>query len=209
MLTTLLVASLLTLQSAPAPSPRPLVFKDVQRTIPAAPPVTIDKSKTYIANFETTKGPITVELYAKDAPITVNNFIFLTQQGFYDGLTFHRYEPGFVIQGGDPAGSGMGGPGYTIKDEYGPLGRKHVQGALGMARTSAPNSSGSQFYFTLDPAPHLDGKYTVFGQITAGLQNALALRKGDKMTSVTITTKEDAAPTTQPSTPPTTQPAGN
>ena len=208
------LAAVSVFQPAGAPGdatpPRPLVFNEIQRKFAAAPAMQIDRNQTYLATFETTKGRIVVELYAKDAPITVNNFVFLAKAGYFDGLNFHRYVPGFVVQGGDPDGNGTGGPGYTIKDEFGPLGRKHVQGAVGMARTQAPNSSGSQFYFCLDAAPHLDGGYTVFGQVTEGLDVVLNLRRGDVMTKVTIATP---APATQPSTQPAadapTAPSGN
>ena len=155
------------------------------------PPMTIDPTKTYIATIETDKGKIVTELYPQDAPQTVNNFVFLAKDGFYDGLTFHRVEPGFVIQGGDPAGNGTGGPGYTIPAE---LTRKHTEGALAAARLGDPQnpkreSSGSQFYITLAPQSQLDGLYSVFGQVTQGLDVAKKIQKGDHIKSVTITTK--------------------
>jgi peptidyl-prolyl cis-trans isomerase B (cyclophilin B) len=149
--------------------------------------MSIDAAKTYTATMVTSKGTIEMSLDAKAAPITVNNFVFLAREKFYDGLTFHRVEPGFVIQGGDPEGSGAGGPGYTIQDEK--TGLKHVDGALAMAKTSAPNSAGSQFYITLGVQSALDANYTVFGLVTGGKEVAGKITKGDKITSVTITEK--------------------
>ncbi len=143
------------------------------------------------ATFDTTKGTIIVQLAEDDAPITTANFIELAQKGFYNGLTFHRYEPGFVIQGGDPDGTGMGGSGKNIKGEF-PTngvqnpGKHDAAGVLAMARSGDPNSASSQFYFTLAAAPHLDSGYAVFGKVTSGLDAVLALRKGDKMNTVTI-----------------------
>lgn len=133
--------------------------------------------------FETTQGVFIAEIY-KDVPATHNNFMELTQSGFYDGLTFHRYEPGFVIQGGDPQGTGMGGSNKNIPLEITKY--KHVKGALGMARSQDPNSASSQFYVCLADTPFLDGNYAVFGQVLEGLDKALALRKGDKMIKVSV-----------------------
>lgn len=129
-------------------------------------------------------GQIEMELYSDSAPKTVENFTKLATKGFYDGLTFHRVEPGFVVQGGDPQGNGMGGPGYMIKAEFNE--RPHKRGALAMARSSDPDSAGSQFYICLAPAPFLDGKYTVFGQVVKGMDLVDGIRVGDKMKSVTI-----------------------
>ncbi len=129
-------------------------------------------------------GQITVEFFPDDAPKTVENFVTLAKKGFYDGLTFHRVEPGFVVQGGDPKGDGTGGPGYTIKDEFNK--QKHDRGVIAMARTQAPNSAGSQFYITLAPAHFLDGQYTVFGRVTSGMDVVDKIRKGDRMKSVRI-----------------------
>lgn len=156
----------------------------------AAPPMTIDVNKTYVATIKTPKGNIVAELYPKDAPQSVNNFVFLARDGFYNGLTFHRVEPGFVIQGGDPVGNGTGGPGYNIPPE---IKAKHTLGALAMARRGGPAqttpSSGSQFYITLAPQPGLDGQYTVFGQVTQGMDVAQKIAVGDKIESVTIQEK--------------------
>lgn len=155
----------------------------------AAPPMTIDVNKKYQATIVTDKGNIVVDLFPQDAPQHVNNFVFLARQGFYDGLTFHRVEPGFVIQGGDPLGTGTGGPGYTIPPE---IKRPHPKGALAMARRSGPPettpSSGSQFYITLDATPFLDNNYTSFGQTTADTMSiAEQITKGDVIKSITIT----------------------
>src|SRR5579884_1092143 len=127
------------------------------RSFAKAPPFTIDVNKGYIATIKTDKGDIVVELNAKAAPLTVNNFVFLAQQHFYDGLTCHRVIPNFVAQCGDPKGDGTGGPGYTIPDEPSPL--KHDTGAVAMAK-AGPNTAGSQFYITMAPQPALDGNYT-------------------------------------------------
>jgi len=154
------------------------------RTYASAPAMTIDAAKTYTATMVTAKGTIELSLDAKAAPKTVNNFVFLARDHYYDGLTFHRVEPGFVIQGGDPEGTGKGGPGYTIPDEA--SGLPHVDGALAMAKSSAPNSAGSQFYITLAPQPGLDEGYTVFGAVTAGKDVVAKIARGDTITSVTI-----------------------
>lgn len=138
------------------------------------------------ANFDTTKGPLVVALAEDDAPLTTANFIELAESGFYDGLTFHRYEPGFVIQGGDPSGNGTGGSKKTIKLEISPKLRHDSAGVMAMARSSDPDSASCQFYFTLGPAPFLDDGYAAFGKVTSGLDAVLALRKGDKINTVTI-----------------------
>lgn len=148
------------------------------------PPRTIDTSRTYIATIKTEKGDIELELLPQKAPIAVNNFVFLAREGFYDGLTFHRVEPGFVIQGGDPLGEGTGGPGYTIQDEFNDT--PFEAAVLGMARTQAPNSAGSQFFITLNPAPHLTGQYTAFGRVTAGMEVAEQIAVGDVIETIAI-----------------------
>jgi peptidylprolyl isomerase/peptidyl-prolyl cis-trans isomerase B (cyclophilin B) len=127
---------------------------------------------------------IRIEFFPADAPKTVENFVTLARQGFYDGLTFHRVVPGFVVQGGDPKGNGTGGPGYTIKAEFNK--NKHVRGSVAMARSAQPDSAGSQFYITYGPQPHLDGSYTVFGQVVAGMDHVDGIRQGDRMTTVVI-----------------------
>jgi peptidyl-prolyl cis-trans isomerase B (cyclophilin B) len=149
------------------------------------PPMTIDTSKSYKATIVTAKGTMEVALDAKAAPVTVNNFVFLAKDRFYDGLTFHRVEPGFVIQGGDPRGDGSGGPGYFIDDE--PNALKHEDGVIAMAKKATPDTAGSQFYVTLGAQPHLDGKYTVFGKLTAGQDVPAKIAAGDVITRVTIT----------------------
>lgn len=128
-----------------------------------------------IAVIETNKGTIKFELLSDVAPGTVQNFVKLAKKGFYDGTIFHRIIPGFMMQGGDPKGTGAGGPGYTIKAEFSK--RKHVAGTVAMARTADPNSAGSQFYICFAPAPHLDGQYTVFGQVTEGMDVAQEIEK--------------------------------
>jgi peptidyl-prolyl cis-trans isomerase B (cyclophilin B) len=162
-----------------------------RKTYSEPPPMTIDVNKTYVATIETEKGDIVMELYPQDAPQTVNNFVFLAREGFYDGLTFHRVEPGFVIQGGDPQGDGTGGPGYTLPAE---IKRSHTEGAVATARQGDEvnperESSGSQFYITLAPQPGLDDQYTVFGQVTEGMDVVQSIAKGDVMKSVTIEEK--------------------
>jgi peptidyl-prolyl cis-trans isomerase B (cyclophilin B) len=129
-------------------------------------------------------GVIKIEFFADDAPKTVENFITLAKKGFYNGLTFHRIEPNFVVQGGDPKGDGTGGPGYKIKAEFNK--NQHDRGAVAMARSNDPDSAGSQFYITLAPAHFLDGKYTVFGKVVSGMNIVDNIKKGDKMKSVTI-----------------------
>lgn len=154
------------------------------------------------ARFVTSKGEILVKLFGAEAPIHVGNFVELVNKGFYNDTKIHRFEPGFVAQGGDPLtrdasvedvmfgrGSfGTGGPGYNIVGEFDLSSNpnRHIKGALGMARSAHPDSAGSQFYFTLEPAHFLDGNYTVFGQIEEGLEIADALRVGDVIESVTI-----------------------
>src|ERR1051325_2116649 len=138
------------------------------------------------AVLETNKGTIKFKLYETDAPITAGNFIELAEKGFYDGLTFHRVEPGFVIQGGDPNGNGTGGSGKTIPLEVKPNLKHDAAGVVAMARSQNPNSASSQFYITLAPTPFLDMNYAVFGRVTEGLDAVNQIRKGDKINSVTI-----------------------
>lgn len=155
----------------------------------SSPALEIDASKVYLATLETNKGTIEIELYPEHAPITVNNFVFLAKQGYYDGITFHRVINNFMIQGGDPTGTGSGGPGYKFADEtYGnPL--KHETGVLSMAN-AGPNTNGSQFFITHAPQPHLNGKHTVFGKVVKGMDVVNAIRQGDKMDKVTAAEKE-------------------
>ena len=147
-------------------------------------PMTIDVSKKYTALIKTAKGDLALELYPQDAPVTVNNFISLARKGFYNGLTFHRVIPDFMAQGGDPSGNGTGGPGYKFQDEF--SSRTHQAGSLSMAN-SGPNTNGSQFFICYAPQPHLNGKHTVFGQLTQGMDVLKKLVNGDKMNEVIIT----------------------
>jgi len=152
----------------------------------AAPPkMTIDTNKTYIATFETSRGKIVCELFAKDAPVTVNNFVFLAREGFYNGTTFHRVIEDFMVQCGDPTGTGRGGPGYKFADELKNNPRKHQRGSLSMAN-AGPDTNGSQFFITHIATDWLDGKHTVFGQLTSGQEVVDAARQGDTLKSVTI-----------------------
>jgi peptidyl-prolyl cis-trans isomerase B (cyclophilin B) len=146
----------------------------------------IDPSKAYTVTMETTKGTITIALYPQYAPKTVNNFVFLAGEGFYDGVTFHRVISNFMIQGGDPTGSGRGGPGYRFEDELRGNPLVHETGVLSMANAGR-NTNGSQFFITHAPQPHLDGKHTVFGKVIDGMNVVNAIRQGDVMTKVTVT----------------------
>ncbi len=149
------------------------------------PEMEIDPKKKYFAEIETDKGTIEVEFFPQHAPKTVNNFVFLARQGFYDGVKFHRVISNFVIQGGDPTGTGMGGPGYKFEDEVKSNPNKHERGSLSMAN-AGPGTNGSQFFIAHSPQPHLDGKHTVFGKVTKGLEVVDAVRQGDVMKKVTI-----------------------
>ena len=153
------------------------------KTYSAPPPMTVDTNKQYRATIETEKGELVLELFAADVPVTVNNFMFLAREGFYDGTTFHRVIPGFVAQGGDPTGTGTGTPGYRFRDEF--TGHTHVTGALSMAN-SGPDTNGCQFFITYAPQPHLDGKHSVFGRLTGGMDVLQRLENGDIMKRVTI-----------------------
>ena len=156
---------------------------------PKAPDMKIDTAKTYSATLETTQGKIVVDLFTKDAPKTVNNFVFLAREGFYDGTVFHRVIKDFMIQGGDPTGTGRGGPGYRFEDETKDNPRKHTgPGVLSMAN-AGPNTNGSQFFITHVATPWLDGKHTVFGQVREGQDVVNKIAQGDKLTKVTIEEK--------------------
>jgi peptidyl-prolyl cis-trans isomerase B (cyclophilin B) len=161
---------------------------DQKKSYAAPPAMVIDQDKQYTAVIETVKGKLTLELFARDVPKTVNNFVFLARDGFYDGVPFHRIikSPPFMAQGGDPTGTGMGGPGYKFADEF--TSHKHVTGALSMAN-AGPNTNGSQFFICYAPQPHLDGKHSVFGQLTEGMDVLLKLENGDVMEKVTIIEK--------------------
>jgi len=142
------------------------------------PPMTIEQTKEYVATIETEKGDITIELYAEEAPLAVNSFIFLAQDGWYDDVTFHRVVPGFVAQAGDPSGTGMGGPGYVFDNEVSPDLKFDQPGVLGMAN-SGPGTNGSQFFITHTSVPHLDGSYTIFGRVISGMDVVESLTPRD------------------------------
>ncbi len=150
-----------------------------------APEMQIDPKKKYLATIETDRGNIEIELFPQHAPKTVNNFVFLAREGFYDGVSFHRVISDFVIQGGDPTGTGRGGPGYNFEDETHNNPLKHETGVLSMAN-AGPNTNGSQFFITHSPQPHLNGKHTVFGKVVKGMDVVNSIRQGDKMNRVTI-----------------------
>ena len=183
-----------TQQAIPTPTaaPRPESTPS-RKTYSASPPTTIDTSKTYTATLETEKGDVILELFAKDAPKTVNNFVFLAREGFYNGVTFHRVLPGFMAQSGDPTGTGSGGPGYRFEDEFSD--KTHEAGVISMAN-AGPNTNGSQFFITFVPTPHLDGVHSVFGRVVEGMDvlNKITPRDpgrnptsaGDKILKVTI-----------------------
>jgi cyclophilin family peptidyl-prolyl cis-trans isomerase len=152
------------------------------------------------AILETSQGKIFFELFPEEAPWHVANFKYLADKGFYNGLAFHLYQPSYMIQGGDPRGNGFGGPGYSLPPEF--SNRHHTFGTMGMARTPdvydkkgrpvnpERRSSGSQFYIILDDAPHLDGKYTIFGKVVGGMKVLSSLRKGDKIEKLTVFIRE-------------------
>ena len=189
------------------PTPRPLstpkptatteamtspVTEQVRKTYDSPPPLTIDPNKRYVATIKMEKSCIVIELLSKDAPKTVNNFVFLAREGFYDGTTFHRVIPGFMAQGGDPKGTGTGGPGYKFADEFSENG--HERGVISMAN-AGPNTNGSQFFITFAPQLHLDGKHSVFGKVIEGMDVAdnitprdpsRATTPGDQVLSIRI-----------------------
>jgi peptidyl-prolyl cis-trans isomerase B (cyclophilin B) len=156
-----------------------------QQQWPAPPAMQIDAAKDYVASIDTNRGTIELTLYPQHAPQTVNNFVFLAGQGFYDGVKFHRVIADFMIQTGDPTGTGRGGPGYKFADETKGNPLKHERGVVSMAN-AGPNTNGSQFFITHGPQPHLNGKHTVFGKVTKGLDVVDAIRQGDVITSVKV-----------------------
>ena len=149
------------------------------------PQMSIDTNKTYTATFDTSRGKIVCDLFPKEAPNTVNNFVFLAREGFYDGTKFHRVIPDFMVQGGDPQGTGTGGPGYKFADETRGNPHKHQRGSLSMAN-AGPNTNGSQFFITHVKTDWLDGKHTVFGQVRSGQEVVDSVKQGDVLKSVTI-----------------------
>ena len=173
----LLLATLIVALAAPtgawAQAPKPAEPEKGSSRVKQTAEITMDKG-----------GVIKIEFFPEDAPKTVENFVTLAKKGFYDGLTFHRVEPNFVVQGGVPKGDGTGDPGYKIKAEFNK--QQHVRGVLAMARSQAPDSAGCQFYITLAPAHFLDGKYTVFGKVVSGMNIVDGIKKGDKMKTVKI-----------------------
>jgi peptidyl-prolyl cis-trans isomerase B (cyclophilin B) len=148
--------------------------------------MTIDVNRKYSAEFDTSRGEIVCELFARDAPKTVNNFVFLARDKFYDGTKFHRVIADFMVQAGDPTGTGRGGPGYQFEDELKGNPQKHQVGSLSMAN-AGPNTNGSQFFITHVTTDWLDGKHTVFGKVLKGQGVVTAIQQGDKLNSVTIT----------------------
>ena len=154
----------------------------------APPAMSIDTNKNYAVTFDTSKGQIVVDLFPKDAPKTVNNFVFLARDGFYNGTKFHRVIDNFMIQGGDPEGTGRGGPGYRFEDEVGPGKPKHKVGSLSMAN-AGPGTNGSQFFITHIATDWLNGKHTVFGQVRSGQDVVNKIAQGDTVKSVTVEEK--------------------
>lgn len=144
----------------------------------APPSGALDTTRSYSARFKTEKGDIVVELYADRAPMTVENFVNLARAGFYDGTTFHRVIAGFMAQGGDPTGTGTGGPGYQFGDEFHPTLRHDAAGVLSMANAGA-GTNGSQFFITHGPTPHLDNRHSVFGKVVEGMDVLLSIRERD------------------------------
>ncbi|MEM6326215.1 MAG: peptidylprolyl isomerase [Bacteroidota bacterium] len=151
----------------------------------APPAMQIDPTKGYTATFSTSKGDIQLSLDAAHAPMTVNNFVFLARDGFYDGTVFHRVISGFMAQGGDPTATGRGGPGYRFADEFDGNPNRHERGVISVAN-AGPGTNGSQFFITFAPQPHLDGRHTVFGRVTGGMDVVDQIRQGDALESVTI-----------------------
>lgn len=145
----------------------------------------MNDSNSLTATLQTDKGEIVIRLFADKAPITVASFVNLASRGYYDGITFHRVIKGFMIQGGDPTGTGRGGPGYTFEDEFDPSLRHDSAGILSMAN-AGPETNGSQFFITHDATPHLDGKHTVFGKVVTGLDVVMKIGQGDSIKTVSL-----------------------
>lgn len=157
-----------------------------QKEWASAPEMIIDPAKKYTATISTDKGDMVIELFAEKTPKTVNNFVFLAREGFYDGIIFHRVIPDFMAQGGDPTGTGTGGPGYRFEDEFHPELKHDKPGILSMAN-AGPGTNGSQFFITHVPTPHLNNKHSVFGHVTKGIDTLMAVQNGTKISSVSIT----------------------
>lgn len=174
--------------TAPPPDPNAPVLPtpvvpEQGEAIDGRPPFTIDVEGTYTATIETPRGDIVIELFPTIAPQTVNNFVALARDGFYDGLTWHRVIPGFVAQGGDPLGDGTGGPSYSVPAEFTSEILYDRPGLVAMARSADPDSAGSQFFITTAPAPNLNFQYTIFGEVIEGLDIALAIPERDPATA--------------------------
>ena len=148
------------------------------KTYDRPPEMALDLYKDYHANLVTEKGTVRIRLFAEQAPETVNNFVFLAREGYFDGTTFHRVIEGFMAQGGDPTGTGTGGPGYSIRDEFHPNLRHDKPGILSMANRG-PNTGGSQFFITHAATPWLDDRHTIFGEVVEGMEVVNALRERD------------------------------
>jgi len=160
----------------------------VAKQYTAYPAMVIDPKKKYTAHFKTEVGDFSIELFADKAPKTVNNFVFLARDGYYDGVTFHRVIKGFMAQGGDPTGTGMGGPGYKFADEFHKDLRHNSAGILSMAN-AGPGTNGSQFFITFGPTPHLDNRHSVFGKVSAGMDVVLSIPERDPQRARTPGTK--------------------
>jgi cyclophilin family peptidyl-prolyl cis-trans isomerase len=163
---------------APAATPTPTGANKVTQQYSAPPEMTLDTTHTFKAIFKTAKGDITIELFADKVPITVNNFVFLARDGYYDNTVFHRVIPDFMVQGGDPTGTGRGGPGYRFEDEFDASLKHDKPGILSMAN-AGPGTNGSQFFITHVPTPHLNGKHSVFGQVVEGLDVLMSIAVRD------------------------------
>ncbi len=156
-----------------------------QKQFDCPPAMQIKTDKTLKVKMETTQGDIDLEVYPQHAPKTVNNFVFLASEDFYNGVVFHRVINNFMIQGGDPTGTGSGGPGYKFEDEVKDNPLKHEQGVISMAN-AGPNTNGSQFFITHSPQPHLNGNHTVFGKVVKGQDIVDAIQQGDKIVHMTV-----------------------
>ena len=172
-------AALPTATGPTATPPEPQV-----KTYPAKPEMSIDPSKRYLAHLYTEKGHVIMDLLPDLAPEHVNSFVFLANDKFFDGVSFHRVVSGFVAQAGDPTGTGSGGPGYTLPSEFGET--PFERGVLGMARSNDPNSAGSQWFITLGTASHLNGEYTVFGRVVTGMEVVDCIEQGDRIVELTV-----------------------
>jgi cyclophilin family peptidyl-prolyl cis-trans isomerase len=171
-----------TIEPTPVAESTPVEEETVGKTWSQPPAMALDLSKDYRAIVKTEKGDFVIDLFEDEAPLTVNNFVFLAREGYYDGVTFHRVLAGFMAQTGDPTGTGRGGPGYSFADEFSPALRHDSAGIVSMAN-AGPNTNGSQFFITFVPTPHLDGAHAVFGKVVEGMDvvNAITLRNPDAM----------------------------